>query len=294
MTVRWSWIAGGLGVLVLGLVARRTSGRLGKTARQGKRTGAVEVDEQAIDVRTGQLLRQFDRCTNADGVQGLQPLQDGSASPLSSRDAETGEPRLVNVLLRPKPAARDWIPGGGRAVLRPQKGRTSYAHYPVTQEIFVEPNSKKCAPATYWEPFLKTVLIHEMGHVSDPALIRSVFQTSRRRRKDQNADVDYTGYVNLPEETTAQLVEVEHELRQSVREQPWLWKADIEPTQTLTQGSQRYAELAPHLTVHNRRRYQRLAARLVSERQSKWRHQDNDAIFRRMQIDAYRDKYAKR
>lgn len=287
--MRFPWLLAGV-IGAAGLLAVRRRGSLGKTARKGKRTGAIEVNDDDVDLRVSQLLRQFDKCDlDEDGVvKGLQPLNEGSADPLSVVDAETGERRLVYVLLRPKPD-KIWVDGGGVARIWAKRGH-------LQQEIHVEPNSKVCKSREAWEPFIRKVLVHEAGHSSDPALIKPFFQkprTVKRRRKEEDADVDFKDYVNSPAETTAQLVEVEHELRRSMRTQPGIWK-DPDPLDVLRAGSERYASLESQLTPRNKKRYQRLSARIVEERLAKRSYEDSDTVFRRMRIDAYRDKYAGR
>jgi hypothetical protein len=264
-------------------VARGRSGALGVTARKGPRTGAIEVDELEVETRVRQLLDQFDRCTTADGVKGLQPLREGSANRLTVRDAETGEERPVYVLLRPEEFS-PWVPGSGVARNMLRRGR-------LEQEIHIKPNSTRCAPREAWEPFLMKVVAHEAAHASDPALVKAL---SKRVRRVVTGDEDFATYVNSRAETTAQLVEVEKDLRRSMREQPRLWR-DPSPTEVLRLASDRFVEIEPKLTTANRRRYMRLAARLIEERQAKRAPvEDSDKVFRQMQIDEYRKKYASR
>lgn len=252
--------------LLIGVLAA-TRGRntlLGRTARKGPRTGAIEVDDWDVEMRVRQLLEQFDRCTNADGKRGLQPMQEGSASQLKVRDAETGEERLVYVLLRPKKFKQPWIRGEGTAISTVERGR-------VTQEIHIKPNAGSCESREAWTPFLTQVLAHEAAHASDPAIMHAL-RTRRGNSNKADADQNYVAYINSPNETAAQLVEVEKDLRQSMRTQPKLWRNST-PVEILRLSSDRYVELERKLTPKNRRRYLRLAARLVED-EAQWRQMD--------------------
>jgi hypothetical protein len=288
--MRLAWLVpaglGAAGLLVGAVAAVRRGSPLGATTRKGPRTGAIEVDENLVADRVDKLLTRFETCpSEIEGERFLQPPnKDGAAPPIETTDI-TGEPRKVRILLRPQSAAK-WIAGGGYAGGNFSPGRSQF-------DIVLTPNPSYCATEAFWRQHLQRILTHEIAHTREAGAAWRSAKVEPERGS--------TAYYNSPSETAAQLTEVERDLRRRLRYSPNLRLHNLSPDLFLRESSPRFVDLDQHLTTKNRRRYQRLAARVLDEEQARrtqsrrrWGgSSDPDGDFRRGLIDEYRKKYGR-
>lgn len=300
--MKLSWlIPVGLGASVaLGLTRLiRPSKSLGATARRGPRTGAIEVDRDIVNKRVEQILETFTACplSETDPDPDFQTFRPHSyeAFPVRVNDAATGDARLVNIRVSPR-TYPIWNPGGGGMWL-------DKVHDPATKQtalfsrVELYPNKDACNTKNHWRQHLRRVLAHELAHASDPYGIRGRHAEKTLREINRElatqSDRGLRRYHNSVEEMAAQLTEVKLELEQE--QDPRYWAVG-DPVKILRGISQRFVTLERFLTPANRRRFLRLAARLKTardERRKKY-HGWDDREFRRMMIEAYKEKYAKK
>lgn len=220
------------------------------TVRKGKRTGAIEVDSDLVDLRVEQLLREFTPCKldyDEEGkISGLQPTQDSSVPPISVKDVETEELKPIYVLLRPRKEYQPWIRGGGSLLTKVKNQR-------ISQEIVIKPNKDYCGPPEAWRSFLRDTLTHEIAHARDPYVVKSL-----GRRVPEDAKANFRAYINSPVEVAAELAEVRRQL-EDLRPMK-LWRM-ADPLMIL-RTSGRYNDLEPLLREANKRRFMHLAARM--------------------------------
>lgn len=237
----------------LGHVLARRGRRLGATARRGPRTGAIEVDPHVVDDLVDKMLATFEPCgPTGHGRQPPAPTQRWIAR-VDVRDAATGQPEPVTVYL--KSEARMWNdpPVTGVVQTRAVGGQV------FSQEATIRPAFELCQHPDGWRRVLRETTAHELSHASDPGRLLEIRRKSIElfsADSDDEARRAYTKYLNSEVEIVANLTAVADELRTVGRD-----LSDATPSELLQLHSRRWRNLEPYLTLANRRRFLRLAAR---------------------------------
>lgn len=254
MTVRF--VAGAVTLIVgaVGAAVATTRGRrLGATARQGARTGAIEVSRWVVDDVVERSLREFTPC-GVDNAQLRPPRRLAAVKFIPARDAATGKHRGVMVFMEARPGHED---GGGYV-----HGHAAMALTPsgdIEQQIVLKPRFTCAWPQT-WKDELRSAMTHELAHASDPARFERLRQgRARGSRQDNQTPEGYAAYVNTEVEVVANLAAAQAELLQDGRPTDLI---EMPPAFNLRAYSKTWHAVADQLTPANRQRFYRMAARV--------------------------------
>lgn len=242
--------AGVVGAVALFKRAQGLEGRLGVTARRGPRTGVVEVDRVIVRDRVDQLI---DRMTPCDCYSGSRrdpckrPVNDAAAAPVDVTDVGTGASRRVRVLMRPQASSPGPIGAGHLS--------TGFVGGELRQDLVVTANSNACAPESQWRPGLRSILVHELAHATDPTLVKAARNPSTFKYVSPTGD--RYSYFNSKQEVLAHLAQIQDELTRFGVDTDW-----TEPPDKILKTSSTFRRMSSYLYPGNRRRFLRLAARM--------------------------------
>lgn len=241
--------------------------RLGATARRGPRTGAVEVDDDAVRVAVDQALKTFEPCDPNELDQPVAgyltpPVRRMYANAVRVREVATGEPRTVPIAIDPL----DRVSGTGPRV----SGKLWTRLNPdgsVAQQALVFAKRYACEHRNVWQRELRATLAHELAHASDTGLRKRIARGGQTPRHRDRIDDAYVAYLNHPEEIVANLTAVRGEVEGAgyAARRDLL---DMPPDYVLRAHSPRWDLIEDKLTPANRQRFLRMAARLADQAQA--------------------------
>jgi len=130
--------------------------------------------------------------------------------------------------------------------------------------IVIKARADRCRPSHDWREALRSVLAHELAHAADPYVERL-----REHGQHNDRDAPYAEYVNRPQEVTARLAQVQHELHE-----PYTMKAlrdacadgVLDSPEQILRHAQTWGRVRKHLQPEARRKFLRLAFDLWQQR----------------------------
>lgn len=247
-------------------LAARGRRRLGATARQGPRTGAIEVDADTVVRAVGKVMEKFTPCD--DGVRVRPPDSEATVMLTQTREVATGRRRYVRVHVEPRPIGSPGALVHGRAIATLQRTRWGDdVVEQLTQDVVLEPRPSCQWPST-WENALRATLTHELAHTADSG------RFARLRRgetsvQDVHTPEGYQAYINSDVEVAANLATVADDLSMLRRHD-----LDMPPAFLLRARSERWNDLEAQLTPANQRRFYQLAARMRGAAEQRYAEED--------------------
>ena len=219
------------------------------------RTGAVKVDEQAVQSLATKVKAVLPTTASADGFDRKVHVR-GAGSLHMGRVQMTGADGVLrSVTAHLHHGSESANPASIRGALRVAHqgdgdGTASTEH---ELHITVPQSPSGGHDAAAFENRLHSVIHHELAHLSDP----QVHQPGRGDAHLGDGDTDKAKYVNDPREITARVAQVARELnrRPSVRAAK---TADL--SAFMSGSSPTWRAVEEHLTPENRRRFLKMAA----------------------------------
>lgn len=230
---------------------RRRRRQLGKTARAGTRTGAVEIDLDAVTKLAEDLAAGYRPC-GGEAERRLDYVAPTvqSCRRFDYREASTGRWREAAVCAGTE-AAREGAPP-----VKSEYGEPRDAWEPG--ELNVYARERVCMSRRDWAHLLYVTIAHELTHAADPGLARE-----RRPYIRAMQAKDFCAYATQPVELTARVGEAYAELRSWRVRYPAIVARRhgfLERPEQYLEHSTTYRELEPCLAPAQRRRFLRMAA----------------------------------